>query len=257
MSLSVEQRRNEIVDLIAKKGSVRVSEISQAYGISEVTIRADLEYLESQGHLNRIHGGAVGTGKLYANMDLGERYLTNSNSKKALAELASDFIQDNDTIMMNAGTTLTYILRAAQGKKNVRIVTNSIQNAMEISSIPGFEVVLLGGEIDKKYQFTFGVDAQNQLDSYHANKCILSVDGISQKDGLSLYYSNETGIVRRMIASSDEVIVAADSSKIGKSAFSRVASLSQMNILLTNRTDKKEELEEIKAMGIEVYTTKK
>jgi DeoR/GlpR family transcriptional regulator of sugar metabolism len=128
---------------------------------------------------------------------------------------------------------------------------------MEISSIPGFEVVLLGGEIDKKYQFTFGVDAQNQLDSYHANKCILSVDGISQKDGLSLYYSNETGIVRKMIASSDEVIVAADSSKIGKSAFSRVASLSQMNILLTNRTDKKEELEEIKAMGIEVYTTKK
>ena len=115
MSLSVEQRRNEIVDLIAKKGSVRVSEISQAYGISEVTIRADLEYLEGQGHLNRVHGGAVGTGKLYANMDLGERYLTNSNSKKALAELASDFIQDNDTIMMNAGTTLTYILHAAQG----------------------------------------------------------------------------------------------------------------------------------------------
>ena len=257
MSLSVEQRRNEIIDLIAKKGSVRVSEISQTYGISEVTIRADLEYLEGQGHLNRVRGGAVGTGKLYANMDLGERYLTNAGAKKALADLACNFIQDNDTIMMNAGTTLTYILHAIQGKKNVRIVTNSIQNAMEITSLPGFEVVLLGGEIDKKYQFTFGADAQNQLDAYHANKCILSVDGIDQKDGLSLYYSNESSIVRKMIESSDEVIVVADSTKIGKSAFSIVAPLTDMDVLVTNRTDKKEELNAIKELGIEVYTTKK
>ncbi len=256
MNISVEQRRNEIVEMVGRQGTVRVSELSKMYGISEVTIRGDLECLEAQGHLNRVHGGAVGTGKLYANMDLGERYLTNASSKKELAELAASFIQDNDTIMMNAGTTLTYILHAAQGKKNIRIVTNSIQNAMEINAFPGFDVILLGGEIDNKYQFTYGDDTLNQLEKYHADKCILSVDGINMKDGLTLYYANETGIIRQMINASEQVIVAADASKIGKSAFSCVASVSDMDVLITNRTDKKDEIAEIKSLGIQVYTTK-
>jgi len=118
--MDVEQRRAEIIELIQSKGSIRVSELSKAYGISEVTVRSDLEYLESQGQLNRVHGGAVATGKMYANMDLSERYMTNANYKKSIARIAADLIEDDDTIMMNAGTTLAYVLHAAKGKKNIR-----------------------------------------------------------------------------------------------------------------------------------------
>ncbi|MBE6696058.1 MAG: DeoR/GlpR transcriptional regulator [Ruminococcaceae bacterium] len=253
MKTGVEQRRNEIVEMIAQNGSVRISDICKSYGVSEVTVRSDLEYLESQGQLSRVHGGAVGTGKLYVNMDLSERYLTNATMKKELAETAASFIEDNDTIMMNSGTTLTYILHAAQGKKNVRIVTNSIQNALEISTLSGFSVVLLGGDIDAKYQFTYGNDTLNQLDKYHANKCILSVDGIHIKDGLSLYYPNESGVVRKMISASEKIIVAADSTKIGKRTFSRVANISDMNVFVTNRTEINEDIKKMRAMGIEVF----
>lgn len=253
MKTGVEQRRNEIVEMIAQNGSVRISDICKSYGVSEVTVRSDLEYLESQGQLSRVHGGAVGTGKLYVNMDLSERYLTNATMKKELAETAASFIEDNDTIMMNSGTTLTYILHAAQGKKNVRIVTNSIQNALEISTLSGFSVVLLGGDIDAKYQFTYGNDTLNQLDKYHANKCILSVDGIHIKDGLSLYYPNESGVVRKMISASEKIIVAADSTKIGKRTFSRVANISDMNVFVTNKTECSEDIKKMRAMGIEVF----
>lgn len=252
MNVAVEQRRGEIIELIQRNGSVRVSDLARLYSISEVTIRTDLEYLESQGQLTRVHGGAVGTGKLYANMDLSERYMTNATSKRELATLAACLIESNDTIMMNAGTTLAYVLKAIQGKKNISIVTNSIQNALEVSSYPGVNVILLGGEIDAKYQFTHGVDTLAQLEHYHANKCIISVDGIDDKDGLTLYYANESGIVRQMIESSDEVIVVADSSKLGRSAFSRVASLADVDILVTNKKDASPELDRLREMGCEV-----
>lgn len=252
MNVAVEQRRAEIIELLSKNGSVRVSELSKMYSISEVTVRSDLEYLESQGQLSRVHGGAVGTGKLYANMDLSERYMTNAASKRALAAAAQELIENNDTIMMNAGTTLAYVLHAIQGKKNISIVTNSIQNALEISSYPGVSVTLLGGEIDSKYQFTYGNDATSQLSKYHASKCILSVDGISAKDGLTLYYANEAGIVRGMIESSDEVIVVADSTKLGRSAFSRVGNLEDIDVLVTGKKDSSEEIEALRSMGTEV-----
>ena len=216
MSSASENRREEIIELIQSQGTVKVSELSEKYNISEVSIRKDLETLEAQGHLSRIHGGAVGINKLYLNMDLTERFKTNAASKREVAELAAKFIEDNDTIMMNAGTTLTYVLRALRGKKNISIVTNSIQNATEAALYPAFNVILLGGELDSKYQFTYGQDAIHQLENYHATKTILSVDGITAESGLTLYYSNEAELARKMIECSDMAIVVADSSKIGK-----------------------------------------
>lgn len=178
--------------------------------------------------------------------------MSNSSSKKELASRIAALVDNNDTIMMNAGTTLTYVLHALRSKRNISIVTNSIQNAVEASTYPGFNVILLGGEIDEKYQFTYGNDTLSQLDKYHATKCILSVDGIHVRDGLTLYYSNESGIVRKMIAASDKVIVAADGSKVGKNTFSRVADITDIDVLVTSGASK-EQLDEIREKGIDVY----
>ncbi len=252
MEIGIERRREEIMELVRSKGSIRVAEISKLYGVSEVTVRSDLEFLEAQGVLTRVHGGAVGTGKHYANLDMRERYMSNASYKKELAQRVAALVDHNDTIMMNAGTTLTYVLHAIRGKRNISIVTNSIQNAMEASAYPGFNVILLGGEIDEQYQFTYGNDALSQLEKYHATKCILSVDGIHARDGLTLYYANESGILRKMIACSDQVIVAADAGKIGKSTFSKVAPIDAMDALVTNHTDHPE-LELIREQGIQVF----
>ena len=253
MILSTEERREQIISLIHENGKVKVAELSQKYGISEVSIRKDLEVLEAQGHLSRVHGGAVGLNKLYVNMDLNERFKTNAVAKKRLGEYVASFIEDNDTIMMNAGTTLTYVLRAIRDKKNISIVTNSIQNATEAALYNSFNVILLGGEIDSKYQFTYGEDALRQLENYHATKCILSVDGISASSGLTLYYSNEAALAKKMIECSGEAIVVADSSKIAKNVFARITDASKMDILITTETDNREELSALNKLGVRIY----
>ena len=119
MSLTTDERREQIVALVHELEKVKVTELSKRIDISEVSIRKDLEVLESEGHLSRVHGGAIGLNKMYVNMDLNERFKTNATLKRKLAELAVSFIEDNDTIMMNAGTTLNYVLRALRGKKNI------------------------------------------------------------------------------------------------------------------------------------------
>ena len=253
MSSASENRREEIIELIQSQGKVKVSELSEKYNISEVSIRKDLEALEAQGHLSRIHGGAVGMNKLYLNMDLTERYKTNAASKREVAELAARFIEDNDTIMMNAGTTLTYVLRALRGKKNISIVTNSVQNATEAALYPAFNVILLGGELDSKYQFTYGQDAIHQLENYHATKCMLSVDGITAESGLTLYYSNEAELARKMIECSDMAIVVADSSKIGKNVFARITDVSKTDLLVTNKSDNISELAKLRKLGVKIH----
>ena len=253
MSFASEKRRDDIINLVNTQGKVKVSALSRKYKISEVSIRKDLEILESEGHLKRIHGGAVGLNTLYLNMDLGERMRTNAENKKRLAELAAKFIEDNDTIVMNGGTTLTYVLRAIRSKKNISIVTNSVHNAMEAALCPGFNVILLGGVLDSKYQFTNGQDAVNQLQNYHATKCLLSVDGISADGGLTLYYTNEAELARKMIDSATKVIIAADASKIGKSVFARITDVQKADVLITNKCDNKEEIEALKKLGVEIY----
>ncbi|MBQ8321970.1 MAG: DeoR/GlpR transcriptional regulator [Clostridia bacterium] len=255
MQLTTEERRERIAADIHKNGKIRVSDLSEEYGISEVTIRKDLEALEAQGQLKRVHGGAVGLNKLYIDMDLSERYMTNSGAKKTLADYAADFVEDNDTIFMNAGTTLTYVLRAIRHKKNINLVTNSVQNATEAALYPSFNVILLGGELDSKYQFTHGTDAERQLENYHAAKCILSVDGISSDAGLTLYYANEAPLARKMIESSSKTIVVADSTKIGKGVFARITDASKTDILITNPTDNTKELAILEKMGVKIYTT--
>jgi len=256
MDYTTETRRERIIEKLHEAGKVRVTDLSEEYGISEVTIRKDLEALEAEGQLKRVHGGAVGLNKLYVNMDLSERYKTNSLAKKTLAELAAEFIEDNDTIFMNAGTTLTYVLRAIKGKQNVSIVTNSVQNATEAALYPSFNVILLGGNLDSKYQFTYGADAERQLENYHADKCILSVDGISASSGLTLYYANEAPLARKMVEFAASTIVVADSSKIGRDVFARITDAKKTDILITNPSENKKELSALTKLGVKIYESK-
>ena len=252
MKYNIEQRKAKILELLRTNGEVRVSELSRIFNISEVTVRFDLESLESQGLLTRVYGGAVSANKFYVDMDLHERYTTNAAEKKDLAERVAELVVDNDTLMLNAGTTITYILRAIKGRRNISIVTNSITNANEAAAYTGFNVILLGGSIDTKYQFTYGNDAIAQLSYYHASKAILSVDGVSSQAGLTLYYSNEVDIIRRMLTLADRTIVAADRHKIGRSTFAQIAPLDAVTTLVTNASANPDHLAAIREKGVEV-----
>lgn len=232
--MNAEERKQKILELLNTDGGVRVTVLSKLFNISEVTIRSDLADMEYKGLLTRVHGGAVSSYKPYYSMNLNQRLSTNQQEKIVIAKKIAAMIENNDTVMFNSGTTTLLVFRSLPQNLNLNIVTNSIAIALEASEIPNFNIILLGGETNSKYQFTFGTDSCAQLRNYHADKLVLSVDGIDMKTGLSTYYDKEAEIDRIMLQQSNTKIVAADFSKFNRSAFTKIAEINVADYIVTN-----------------------
>ena len=250
--MTTEQRKQKILDILKEQDSVRVSSLSRLFGVSEVTVRSYLEDLEKKGLLSRVHGGAVSSYKPYYSMNLNQRLETNQRAKVAIAEKVSALIQPNDTVMLNAGTTTLLVFRKFPADYNLSIVTNSISIALEAAGNPNYSVILVGGSVNTKYQFTYGNDAVRQLKKYHADKLILSVDGIAAEQGFSTYYNQEATVDMAMIEQSDCCIVAADRSKFGHSAFAKISDLSVADYIVTGGQISSELAEILEEKGVTV-----
>ncbi len=247
-----DKRKQEILDILKTDGSVRVTELSEKFNVSEVTVRNYLSDMEKKGLLSRIHGGAISSYKPYYSMNMTQRLETNQSEKVDIANKIAQFIEPNDTIMLNSGTTTLLTFRKFPASYNLNIVTNSIAIALEASSNPNYNVVLIGGSINTKYQFSFGTDAISQLRNYHADKFILSVDGIDAINGFTTYYDKEAEVDRVMIEQSDKCIVAADYSKFHHSAFVKISDLSVANYIVTNSEVDEESTSIFKELGVEL-----
>jgi len=232
--VDINQRKEKILEILNRQGQVKVNDLSNQFGISSITVRSDLADLEEKGLLFRVHGGAINSYKSYCDMDLKQRLGTNLKAKQLISKAAVEMIKDHDTIMFNSGTTTLSVFRAIPSQIKLNIVTNSVTIALEASGNPNYNVVLLGGFVNSKYQFIYGDDAANQLKNYHADKLFLSVDGITSESGLTTYYDREAEIARLMLAQTNTKIVVADSSKIGRTAFVNISDVSNADYLITD-----------------------
>ena len=228
------ERRQKIAELVNTQGRVKVAELAALFDVSEVSVRADLADLEAKGLLSRVYGGAVSSYKSYYNMTMHQRLSVNREQKDQIAARVVEMIEEHDTIMLNSGTTTLAIFRRIPADMHVSLVTNSITIALEAAGNPNFNVVLLGGSVNARYQFVYGDNAIAQLKDYHADKLILSVDGINPADGFTTYYDREVELDRIMLANSAMHIVAADSSKLGRTAFAHIAPISAADYIITN-----------------------
>ncbi|MBE6601673.1 MAG: DeoR/GlpR transcriptional regulator [Ruminococcaceae bacterium] len=252
--MTAEQRKQKISELLKENDSVRVTELSRLFDVSEVTIRSYLEDMEKKGLLSRVHGGAVSSYKPYYSMNLNQRLETNQKEKVEIAERVAAMICPNDTIMLNAGTTTLLVFRKFPADYNLSIVTNSISIALEASGNPNYNVILVGGAVNTKYQFTYGNDAVKQLRKYHADKLILSVDGIDKERGFTTYYNKESDVDIAMLEQSDTCIVAADRSKFGHKAFAKISDISVADYIVTNGSFSDEAKEEFQTLGVTLLT---
>ena len=253
--LKIDIRRKKILEILHQDGQVRVSTLSDALGVSEVTIRNDLSALENDGFLQRIQGGAIQTIKDFYHYDSLMRKLDRSEAKKKIAIAAAGLINDGETLLINSGTTtLMTAIELASQKKNLNIVTNSIPVAMEFGIHPSFRVILLGGEINSQYTFTYGKDAQDQLRRYKADKTILSIDGICPENGLTTYHAEEAAIDYLMMERSRETIVVADSSKFRHESFSYISDLKQVHFWVTEKDPASDDLQEMQRFGVRTIT---
>ncbi|NLN52231.1 MAG: DeoR/GlpR transcriptional regulator [Clostridiaceae bacterium] len=254
---SQAERRRQIIQKLKLDGVVRVSELSELLEASEVTIRSDLAELENSGVLQRVHGGAIQTVKNYYALDSSERLEERKNEKLQIASTVSKLVKDGDNIIINSGSTCYYIALELREKKNLKIITHSIQISEIFAENSDIEVILLGGLINYQYMFTHGDDAAHQLNKYQVDKTILSVDGIDLASGITTYHHEVADLCNQMLQKAAMRIVVADHTKIGHTAFSQVAQLDVIDYLITDNQSKEKNLAQYEKTGIDIITQDK
>ena len=247
----VDLRRDDILKLLYTEGCVSVVQLSEAFGVTEVTIRNDLTALEQEGLLLRVHGGAVLAPGPQSPLTSKEEIVCLSQ-KRAIAETVANMIRDGDTLFINTGTTGACVADALRVRKNLRVVTNSIAVATALGGVPSIRVTLLGGDINAQYGFTYGNTAQEQIRQYRANWALLSVDGITPTGGVANYHAEEVVLDRMMISGAARTVITADSTKVGRPGFSRICDCDSSLTLITNTCEQSEVLQQLQACGMQI-----
>lgn len=247
--LKIDMRRSRILEKLKREGTVSVSQLAEELGATPVTIRSDLDALEAEGYLLRVQGGAVQSQRSAAS---GLRAQMQSREKLAIAQAVAALVHDGDTVFINSGTTMLAVAEALSARKNLNVVTNSLSVAAELGSMPSFRVILLGGEINAQYGFTYGSDAQEQMSHYQADWAIMSLDGIEPMGGLTTYHAEEATINCMMIQRAKQLLVAADHKKVGKKGFFRFHEVGPDIHLVTDEKSTADTLATLEERGVTV-----
>ena len=248
--LKMDNRRHQILAQLQEKGRVSVVQLSKDLQTTEVTIRSDLSAMERDGILMRVQGGAVllpGSSEAEP-----EDTISNEAQKRLIAEAVADLIRDGDTLFINCGTTTLCVAEALRCRRNLNIVTNSIAVARALADVPTMRVLLLGGEFNNQYGFTYGANAQEQLGQYQAGWAILSVDGVSATGGITTYHAEEAILDRMMIDGAGHALIVADSTKLGRTGFSRICESSSKLTLITDGAEGRENGWQLSSCGMQI-----
>lgn len=250
--LKIDIRRNKILQQLRTEGMVSVAKLANELGATPVTIRTDLTSLEQDGYLVRVQGGAVLPTKPNGSPEPTSNEITNPVAKESIAKAVSNLISNGNTLFINSGTTTKCVAEALRNKKDLNVVTNSLAVATTLGSVPSIRVVLLGGEINAQYGFTYGGDTQEQLSRYQADWVILSCEGISSKTGITTRHVEESIIDRLMISGAKQALLAADHSKIGHVGFARVCECSENFTLVTDAGAAQSAIQDLKESGLHI-----
>jgi DeoR/GlpR family transcriptional regulator of sugar metabolism len=248
------QRRQRLLDQLEARGSVRVSDLAAAFKVSEITIRRDLDELFEDGLIERFHGGAQLAQTTLRESLFVEKGTLHAAEKEGIGAEAAALVKEEDTVLLNAGSTTLAVLRHLR-RRNVRIVTNNAAAAAEFTDALG-ELIIVGGEFRAKSRSLIGDLALLTLSQIHASICILGTNGVSARAGLTTSVYAETAINRLMVERSDgNVVVVADGSKIGVTSNFACVPLAQVRTLITDPSANPERLAAIRAMGVQVIVS--
>lgn len=249
------QRRQDILKVVSSQGSGTIPELSERYGVSEMTIRRDLQALEKEGHLIYTRGGAIisPNDKLRAEPRYQEKKHQYTAQKAEIARYAAQLVTDNDIIILESGTTVTAMVQHLVGKENLTIVTNGLHTINELRKLLPQSTVICTGGILREVSFTFvGPVAERFFHELYARKLFLSGIGFTLDSGLTDPQMIDTQVKKAMIASADQVIVVIDSSKFGVKSFTTVIGAYDIDILITDDGVPTQFVEDLRDHGVDV-----
>lgn len=234
-----QERHQIILELLNKNGIVRVQDLMTTFNVSIETVRRDLDYLENQGFLRKVYGGAVISGKLSEEPSYSVREVAHLEEKRQIGIKCAELIENGETLIIDLGTTTLEVAKSLKRKKNLTIITNAVNIAQELVSVKDFRIFLAGGRLRSGDLSCSGFLTQDFLKQFNVDKAIIGVGGITLEDGVSDYHVEEAGARRIMIERSNKVIAVADYSKFGVKALTKVCDLKDIDVLVTDwNTDK-------------------
>jgi DeoR/GlpR family transcriptional regulator of sugar metabolism len=241
---------------VQQSGSKSVADLRDIFDVSEMTIRRDLQEMDREGLLRRVHGGTVSNlGRSYEPA-FPIRSAWNAEKKKAIGRKAAELIGDGDSIALDIGTTTLEIASALQGKHNLTIITASLPVANEVianlSLTTDVRLILTGGIVRAGELSLTGHLAVETYHNFHVDKAFIGVGGLSLEDGLTEYNLEDALVKKHLIQTAQRRIVVADSSKIGRTTFTSVADLSIVDTVVTDSDIPEEAVKSLQDLGIEV-----
>jgi DeoR/GlpR family transcriptional regulator of sugar metabolism len=248
------ERRNKILTILQKENRVLVSDLSKAFDVTEETIRRDLEKLEQEGFAKKTYGGAIATENAYTDQPFTVRKTSNVLKKQAIAEIVASIVQDGDHIMLDSSSTSGYIAKQLKNKKNLTIITNSVEILLDTSEITGWKVISTGGLLREGSLSLLGHQAEQVVSNYHVDKAIISCKGVDLERGISDSTELEAYIKQQMIASANTTILAVDSSKLEKTSFIKICDLGKVDVIVTDEVPDEKWNEVLATKNVELIT---
>lgn len=248
-----DERRQVILELVRSNGAVSLRELARMVKSSEVTVRRDLRLLESQGLLDRRHGGAVSPGALSHEPSYSEKSHVAGAEKVAIGELAATLVKDGDAIAIGAGTTTQAFVRRLAHFRELTVMTNSLLVAQALARSRGVDVVLTGGILRGSIFALVGTAAEQSFASMRLHKAFISGNGLSAERGLSTPNLQVAGVDRALVAAAEQVVVLADHTKIGIETMAQTVAPEQIDHLITDDLTPETELERFRDVGIQVH----
>lgn len=245
-------RQAAILERMGGKRSLRAAELAAALGVSEATIRRDLQALAGSGLLLRTHGGAVAN-------DVGDelpirlKASRRQEEKIRIGRAGADLVDDGAVVGMTGGTTALELARALSTRPNLTVVTNAINIAAELIGCRNLHLVVIGG-IARRSAELVGPSAEGMLAAYHLDVAFIGVDGLTAEHGCTTYDEMEAQTDRAFLRQARRAVVIADSSKIGVVRFAQITPLSQVDDVVTDSGGDRHQLNELRAAGVRVVT---
>ncbi|MBQ9064636.1 MAG: DeoR/GlpR transcriptional regulator [Blautia sp.] len=245
------ERRNLILQKLHEEKRVVVSQLSQMFGVSEETIRRDLDKLEKDGVATKSYGGAVINEELNIDMPFNIRKNQNISGKQKMAETAASIVKDGEHIFLDASSTAVFIARALKEKERLTVLTNSVEILLELSDMSGWTVISTGGVMKEGFLAFFGSRSEEAIRTFQVDKVFCSCKALDPVRGIMESREEIASAKRAMLASGEMRILAADSTKFDQKAFVVCGSLRDINVLITDKKPSEEWLQRLDREGIQ------
>jgi len=246
------ERHQSILRQVKQNGVVRVSYLSKLLGVSQNTIRRDLQKLEEEGLIKRTHGGAVLEDFYGIDLPFVTREDKYREEKQRIGEKASELIEDGEAIILDAGTTVAQLAKNIKTKRDLTVITNAVNVALELANCRQILTILTGGIIREVTNCLVGYQAEEFLKNIHVDKLFLAAGGVTAEEGLTNPNPFEVPVKKAMIKAAEEVILLVAHNKIGKVALAPIAPIEAVHKMVTDSKASQKDLQAFREKGVEV-----